>query len=202
MSALAEIILKHARSLPEGGTVSPKEFLHLASRSAVARVIGRLTREEQLFRIWRGAYAAPVTSRFGTRPPAPATVVEALRQSTGETIVPHGAAAANAMGLTTQVPITEVFLTSGPNRTLTLRKRTILVRHAPSWQLALGGRAGMAIRATWWIGPAFANKTIKSVRRLLSQEEWAEIVASRAILPAWMAKALDEICNEEASLDD
>ncbi|MEK6295171.1 MAG: hypothetical protein V4793_28045, partial [Paraburkholderia tropica] len=33
MNTLPETILQQARSLPEGGVLSPKEFLHLGSRS-------------------------------------------------------------------------------------------------------------------------------------------------------------------------
>ena len=35
MNALPKTILQQARCLPEGGVLSPKEFLHLGSRSAV-----------------------------------------------------------------------------------------------------------------------------------------------------------------------
>lgn len=50
----------------------------------------------------------------------------------------HGAAEANALGLTTQVPTREVFLTSGPTRKLQLGKRQIELKHGNRWQLALG----------------------------------------------------------------
>lgn len=68
MSHLAETILSAAQALPEGGLLSAKEFLHLASRAAVDQTLTRLTREGKLMRVVRGAYAAPVISRFGARP--------------------------------------------------------------------------------------------------------------------------------------
>jgi hypothetical protein len=37
MSPLAENILSAARAMPEGGLLSPKEFLHLGSRAAAWR---------------------------------------------------------------------------------------------------------------------------------------------------------------------
>jgi predicted transcriptional regulator of viral defense system len=55
----------------QGLLQSAKEFLHLASRAAVDQSLTRLTREGKLMRVGRGAYAAPVVSRFGTRPPRP-----------------------------------------------------------------------------------------------------------------------------------
>ena len=49
--------------------------------------------------------------------------------------MPNGAAAANALGLTTQVPMRAVYLTSGPSRRLKLGAQMIEIRHAPIWQL-------------------------------------------------------------------
>ncbi|WP_151244888.1 hypothetical protein [Bordetella bronchiseptica] len=49
-------------------------------------------------RVARGTYTAPVASRFGARAPAPEKVVQALAEQSGETVVPHGASAANTLG--------------------------------------------------------------------------------------------------------
>src|SRR5690606_8143325 len=101
MSQLSEAILSAAQALPEGGLISPKEFLHLASRAAVDQALARLAREGKLLRVGRGAYALPVASRFGSRPPSTEAVVEAIASTHGEVVVPNGAAEANALGLTT-----------------------------------------------------------------------------------------------------
>jgi hypothetical protein len=58
--------------------LSPKEFLHLESRAAVDQVFTRLVEAGKLLRVARGTYVAPVSSRFGTRPPAPEKVIKAL----------------------------------------------------------------------------------------------------------------------------
>jgi hypothetical protein len=95
MSTLPESILLHTQSLPEGGVLSPKEFLHLGSRAAVDQALSRLTKEGRLLRVARGTYVSPVSSRFGTRPPTPEKVVHALATQTGEVMTPHGASSAN-----------------------------------------------------------------------------------------------------------
>ena len=118
MSQISEAIQSAARALPEGGLLSPKEFLHLGSRAAVDQALTRLTREGQLLRVGRGTYSLPVQGRFGSRPPSTEAVVQAIASVSGETIVPNGAAEANALGLTTQVQTREVFITSGRSRTL------------------------------------------------------------------------------------
>lgn len=198
MSHLTEAILSAAKTLPEGGLLSPKEFLHLASRAAVDQALARLAREGTLLRVGRGAYALPVASRFGSRPPSTQAVVEAIESTSGEVIVASGAAEANALGLTTQVPTREVFLTSGATRKLRLGNRTVELKHASRWQLALGKRpAGKAIRALSWLGPEQAPSALKILCAKLPAGEWAAIRAARAVMPSWMARAVGEVSERD-----
>jgi hypothetical protein len=193
MSHLAETILSSARALPEGGLLSPKEFLRLASRAAVDQTLTRLTRQGKLLRIARGAYALPVARRFGDRPPSTTAVVQSIESASGEVVVANGAAKANALGLTTQVPTREVFLTSGRARMLHLGERTVELKHGSQWQLVLGKRpAGRAIRALSWLGPEQAPAALKILHAKLSSAEWAALRSARATLPSWMARAVSQ----------
>lgn len=191
MNALPETILQHVRSLPEGSVVSPKEFLHLGRRSAVDQAFSHLAKSGKLLRVAHGTYTAPVCGRFGNRSPAPEKVVKALAALRGEIVVPHGASAANTLGLTQQVPIREVYLTSGRTRTVKLGRSEVLVKHAPRWMLELGPRpAGAAVRALAWIGPAHVAESLASLRRTLSRSEWQTLASARLMLPGWMARAI------------
>ncbi|NBY27382.1 MAG: hypothetical protein EBQ71_10010 [Betaproteobacteria bacterium] len=194
MSQLVQSIVAAAQALPEGGLLSPKEFLHLASRAAVDQALARLTREEKLLRVGRGVYALPVQGRFGARPPSTQTVVEAIEAASGEVVVPSGAAEANALGLTTQVPVREVFLTSGPSRKLRLGLQDIELKHGRPWQLLMGKRpAGMAIRALAWLGAEHAPSALKILHSKLPTAEWEAMRAARAAMPSWMARAVSEV---------
>lgn len=198
MSTVPRSILSHAESLPEGGLVSPKEFLHLGSRAAVDQAFSRLTKEGKLLRVGRGIYVTPVSSRFGTRAPAPEKVVQSLAVQSGEVVTPHGANAANALGLTQQVPIREVYLTSGRSRKLSLGRHEVTVKHAPRWMLALGGgQAGAAVRALAWMGPTHVRESLAALRRTLPPTEWQALTAGRAGLPSWMARAIGEAIVEQ-----
>lgn len=191
MNTLPEAILLHARSLSEGGVLSPKEFLHLGSRAAVDQALSRMTKEGKLLRVSRGTYVTPVSSRFGTRAPAPAKVVESLATQSGEVVVPHGAAAANTLGLTRQVPIREVYLTSGRTHKLRFGRSEVLVKHVPRWMLALGtGPAGTAVRALAWMGQNQAEVSVATLHKTLPASEWQTLASSRANLPSWMARAI------------
>ena len=193
MSYLTESIVSAVKALPEGGMVSPKQFLHLASRAAVDQALARLAREGKLLRIGRGSYAVSLEGRFGPRPPSTEAIIAAVEAGSGEIIVASGAAEANALGLTTQMPIREVFLTSGPSRVLHLGKRAVELKHGSRWKLVLGKRpAGMAIRALAWLGPDRASSAVGALQRQLPDEEWQAILAVRSALPSWLARMVSE----------
>ena len=181
--------MSHAADSPEGMLLCPSALLHLGGRAAVDQALSRLARKGELMRIYQGVYVRPVQTRFGPRPPALEKVLASLSVLWGETIVPCGGMAANALGLTTQVPIRSVYLTSGPNRKLRLGELVVEFRHAPRWQMTAPHRpAGEAVRALAWLGPKEVVAGLGAIGRKLSAEDIRELAASRAVMPAWMAE--------------
>ena len=196
MQRLTEQILTHAGRLPEGTPLAAKGLLHLGSRAGVDQALSRLAGRGQLIRAGRGVYLRPVTSRFGTRAPSVEQAVEALAVQRGEVIVPNGAAAANALGLTTQVPIRSVYLTSGRSRMMTLGKQLVELRHAPRWQLTLADRpAGQAVRALAWLGPEQAESALKTLKRKLPPAAFGELVAAAPQFPTWLARSVGRVAH-------
>ena len=116
MPSLASRIVEHVSVLPEAAPVCPAALLHLGSRAAVDQALSRLVHSEQLMRVCRGVYMRPVETRFGFRAPTVEKAIASLSALWGETIVPCGGAAANTLGLTLQIPVEPVYLTSGPSR--------------------------------------------------------------------------------------
>lgn len=129
MAILRESILSILSSLSEGGLITPNEFFTIASRNTVYKEFSRLVKDGKLLRLGCGIYSPPVIGKFGPRPPSTELVINSLSSIYGEIIMPNKTAEANALGLTTQVPIREVFLTSGRSRKLRLGNRVIELRH-------------------------------------------------------------------------
>ncbi len=189
MTSLPEQIVAYAAALPEGAPLHPKALLHLGSRPAIDQALSRLAKKGSLIRVCHGIYVCPVATRFGSHPPPVEKVIASLSALWGETIVPCGGTAANALGLTTQMPVKSVYLTSGPNRNLKLGELTVALRHAPRWQLAAPYRpAGEAVRALSWLGPDEVEDSLELIGRKLSSEDLEELTALRAIMPNWIAE--------------
>ena len=133
----------------------------------------------------------PVETRFGPCAPSIGKALEALSELWGESIVPCGGSAANRLGLSTQNPVREVYLTSGRSRQLHFGRVTVELRHAPRWQLAAPRRkAGDVIRALAWLGPHEIEEGLEAVLPGLSVAEIDELAAARAIMPFWMAESI------------
>ena len=189
MTSVPEQIIAYADALPEGTPLHPKELLHLGTRAAIDQALSRLVKKGRLMRACHGIYVCPVETSFGPRPPAVEKVIASLSALWGETIVPCGGTAANALGLTSQVPVKSVYLTSGPNRKLTLGELTVHLRHAPRWQLVAPHRpAGEAVRALSWLGPDEVEEGLDVIGRRLSFEDLQELAGLRAIMPTWLAE--------------
>ena len=189
MPSTPEQIMAYATTLPEGALLHPKALLHLGTRAAIDQALSRLSKQGKLMRVCHGIYVRPVETRFGPRPPVVEKVIASLSALWGETIVPCCGTAANALGLTTQVPVKTVYLTSGPNRELRLGELTVALRHAPRWQLAAPYRpAGEALRALSWLGPEEVEAGLDVIGQKLSSEDLEELAALRAVMPSWIAE--------------
>jgi hypothetical protein len=197
MAVLSERILEAAGKRPEGSLLAAKQFLALGNRAAVDQALRRLAVRGKLVKIARGRYALPVRSRFGTRPPAPEVVIAQLNQEGAQQLVSSGAAAANALGLTTQIPVVQTYLSrTRSQKRYVFGKLQVTIRPAAAWNFLLPDRpAGQAIRALTWLGPDQASASLPQLRTMLPPQEWAALLSVRAELPQWLAELLSEQAN-------
>ena len=194
MPSLSSRILEYVSALPEAMPICPGALLHLGSRAAVDQALSRLVHAEQLLRIFRGVYMCPIETRFGLCSPSVEKAIESLSALWGETIVPSGGAAAHVLGLTTQIPVQPVYLTSGHSRRLYFCRLLVRLRHALRWQLvAPNRRAGDLVRALAWLGPHEVEDGLALAAPRLSSEDLADLSAARATMPAWMAQPVSAL---------
>ena len=171
MQKLTERIMKLAQGLPEGAPIAAKTLLHMGHRAAVDQALSRLVRRGHLLRASRGLYVRPVETRYGVRAPSVERVVEAIASQRGESVASSGAAAANALGLSSQVPVRAVYLTSGPSRKLKLGAQIVELkqRRAGSWCWPTGPpRSAPGSRVD---PPTKATEALSTIQRKLPEAD-------------------------------
>lgn len=194
MPSVSKRIAAHTRSLPEATPICAGALLHFGNRAAVDQALSRLARAGTLMRICQGVYMRPVETRFGPCAPDLDKALDALADLWNATIVPCGGAAAHVLGLTSQIPVRSVYLTSGPSRRLRFGNLDVELHHAPRWQLAAPRRrAGEIIRALAWLGPTEVRAGLQAVLPSLSPEDVSELAEARATMPHWMAEPVSQL---------
>ena len=197
LSSVPDRILKRARTGGRGSVFTPADFLDMAARTAVDQALSRLAKGGRLRRLARGLYDFPkVHPKLGPLSPGPDDVARALARETGSRVQIAGARAANALGLSTQVPAKSTYLTDGPSRRVVLGKRIVDLRHAsPKHLIAPGSPAGTVVQALRHLGPVRATDVVQVAIRQLSARDKKMLAANAVQAPAWMRPTLVSIAN-------
>jgi hypothetical protein len=187
--------MRRARAGGRGGVFTPTDFLDLAARAAVDQALSRLVKNGKLRRLARGLYDYPkLHPKLGALSPAPDDVARALARETGSQAQIAGAHAANALGLSMQVPAKSLYLTDGPSRRIVLGKRMVDLRHAsPKHLVAPGSPAGTVVQALRHVGPVRAADVAQVATRRLSASDKRVLASSAIQAPAWMRPTLISI---------
>jgi hypothetical protein len=179
---------------------TPKNFLDLGGRAAVDQALKRLVEKGVLQRLDRGVYSYPkVSPKLGVLTPSLDSIAQAVAKATGSKLQVSGARAANALGLSTQVPSKSVYLTDGPSRIVRVGRQTIHIKHALPRQLqGAGTQAGVALQALRYLGPYGVDSSV--VRKLGSHlDARAKRILRRSACqaPDWMRPVVDQITGSE-----
>ncbi len=174
---------------------TPKDFLDLGGRAAVDQALSRLADKSQVRRLARGLYDVPRTSpKLGRLSPDPDAVAQALARASGGRLQVTGAHAANVLGLSTQVPATTEYLTSGPTREVTLGKRVVTLRHAsPKVLVAPGSKAGTVVQALRYLGPQGAVQAADRLASTLGDVDRRVLKRATPNVPGWMRPVLSRL---------
>lgn len=189
--------MRRVRASGRGSVFTPCDFLAVAARSAVDQALSRLVKSGQLRRLARGLYDFPkVHPKLGTLSPTPDDVAQALARETGSQVQIAGARAANALGLSAQVPAQSTYLTDGPSRRVVLGKRVVDLRHAsPKHLIAPGSPAGTVVQALRHVDSMRAADVARVAARRLSANDKKTLASTAAQAPAWMRPTLVSIAN-------
>lgn len=194
-------ILARIHGRGRGSVLVPGDFLDIGSREAVDLALHRLARKGTLRRLARGVYDFPKEHPvLGMITPSADAVAKALAGRDRTRIQPAGAYAANALGLSEQVPAKVVFLTDGPSRTVKIGPTTIQLRRTTPKNMAAAGRlSGLLIQALRELGQEHVTPERREhLKRTLPADKRKELVKDLPLAPAWMHPIFRELAQEEA----
>jgi hypothetical protein len=179
----------------------PSDFLDLGSRGAIGIALHRLARKGTIRRLARGVYDFPKEHPvLGPLSPSAEEVARALAGRDHTRLQPAGAYAANALGLSEQVPAKAVFLTDGPSRSVKIGPTTIQLRRTTARNMAAAGRlSGLLIQALRELGKEHVTPERRAhLKRTLPADKRRELIKDLRLAPAWMHPIFRELAEEEA----
>ena len=133
------IELKINRFKP-GQVFLPSDFKELGTSSAIRKALSRLVEAGQIERMGQGIYVIPKNDKiFGKVLPSMEQLAEALAKKEHVVIKPSGQYALNKVGLSTQVPMRLVFLTTGNSKRIQIVKNAIIFKSTTAKKLSMKG---------------------------------------------------------------
>ena len=180
-----------------GYVFTTTDFLDLGSWPAVRQALSRLTRAGTIRRIGVSLYHYPrINEKLGGELPPPADVVAmAIARKTDSRIVASGALAANALGLSTQVPAKMIYLTNGPSRTITMEPHTLIFRHVSPRRMAARGKiSAIVFEAMRYVkAQNVTEAVIAKLKRDLPAAAKAELKRDLPHAAGWMRPYIQRI---------
>lgn len=192
--AILDRIHGHGR----GWVFTPRHFLDLAPRPAIASALKRQTDAGHLRQLARGLYDYPKRHpKLGMLAPNPDMLATALAGRDEVRLQPSGAYAANLLGLSEQVPAKLVFLTDGPSRLVRIGSMTIQLRRTTPRNMAAAGKpAGLVIQALRHLGQEHVTPArITRLKRTLPAAERRSLNKNIKLAPTWMHPILRELAE-------
>ena len=189
-------MLYRIRGKGRGWVFSPKHFFDFGNRDAVDKALSRLTEQTVIRRIGRGIYDYPkIHSQLGVLSPSIDAVAKLIAEKNNSQLKITGAEAANALGLSTQIPARIVYLTDGHSRKIKIGHQTIELRHASPKVMATAEKAsGTVIQALRYIGKDNVNaEIVNKIKDTLSDDDKKELKKDVNAAPDWMRSIIAEI---------
>ena len=188
----AEKITKWLNGQRRGKPFSAKGLHRLANRGMVDQTLSSLAKAGKIKRLLGGIYVKPkFHDVLGEMTVPTSEAIRAIASHNNELICSSGADAANRLGLSTQVPVTPTFLTSGRTRKIKVDGQTIRFRQVHRKFLEVPGLAGEIVRALRYLGKEGVTEIeLRELRRRLTPEAMKELERHQTRLPHWMSNII------------
>ncbi|MEG1660839.1 MAG: DUF6088 family protein [Bacteroides sp.] len=165
----------------------------------VSKILSLLASYNVLERLAKGIYYKPIVTEYGNVYPSAEKIVRAIAEHEHTEILPTGESALNALGLSTQVPMKSVYLTTGSQRVITVgRKQIRLKRRTPrmyAYKSKLMPILELALKAKGQSNISEAD--INRIRELLRDSQEKDLVyGDLGNAPIWIKKRVKQLFKD------
>ena len=165
----------------------------------IGDLLAAYMKEGKLVRLANGVYLKTTVTRFGPVYPSPTEIAEAIARRDHAQVLMSGLAAENYFGLSTQVPMKVVFLTSGSDRKLTVGNTEIEFKRGVPRNFAFKDKTMATLcLALKSIGNGHVTEEQRAVLKRFLSEYMKEHAVNEDIklMPQWIQRLLNEIIKE------
>ena len=199
MEGIDNNILTSLQKRGRGVVFFKDEYAHYSNPRRVQKALEQLVEKGRVIRVARGIYCYPKIDKVwgtGYLPPSLDDIANAIAKKERAKIVPTGVHALNRLGLSEQLPMRFVYLTSGRTKSIELADgRTLQFVHTALRNLEFYNRTALLVTfALKEIGRGHLTEEQKAhVLELLRKEDKNSIKHDLALMPDWIQTIIMDV---------
>ena len=199
-NTIKQTIFKRLEEFSEHSIFLLNDFAEYGSVETARKVLLQARMQGLVTHLSHGIYLKPMRSRFGEVPPPLETIAKEIAERDHVEIMPTGNTAANILGLSTQVPMTVSYLTTGSSRTIQIGNRAIKFKHAAPRNFAYKGKTiPLIVQALKEFGEENITEQIKSaLSTYIAKAKDVDTFCDDILLaPAWIQAIIKPIIKSK-----
>lgn len=164
----------------------------------VGKILSDFVRQGLLLRLSRGIYLKAKETKFGVVYPTTEDIARAIAERDNAEILPTGSTALNMLGLSEQVTMTPVFLTSGCARKIKCGNKIITFKRGVPKNFALKGKVTrLLVQVMKAIGERNYNSEWESAINVILSKYPEDDTMSEdlKVMPAWIRRNIMNILS-------
>ncbi len=199
MANIENSVLNSIKSKPKGSIILPRDFISLGSSIAVRKALQRLYNSGFIKKLSQGIYYRPKINEYiGEITPSIEDVVKQIAKRDKVKIIPTGSYALYALGLTTQIPMNQVYITDGSTRKINIGNQTIIFKNTTAKNLLLKDEITILIvQALKELGKGNVSADeMQKIQNILLKEKPKNIEHDLTLVPEWIRQTIKKAYNE------
>ena len=199
ITSTAAAVHEWVSSIPPGTIFFLQDITVRGSDGAMRKAIGQLVKEKVITRIAKGIYVYPKKDPLlGILKPSLEEVAAAIARRDNIRLQPTSALALNKLGLSTQIPMKQVYYTDGTQRVIAIGKGTITFKQRSPRKVAQKSYlVALVIAALEELGAGGVTDEIKKkLKNTLAVEDKNTILEDALTAPAWIRNIIKELIKD------